>query len=137
MKLAHTREWFEGKARREGDLEIAGGIPAQDLSQEDTAERRVAKLSLLRPQERTRSISDITRNPLRRELDHMHWAAAMARKGWVPVARMLSAMMLLADHAISKKAAAENRQCRLTTLSANAARGRIRPNPGQRQRIVP
>ena len=42
MKLAITREWFERKAKLEGDLEIAAGILARDPSPQDAAEQRVS-----------------------------------------------------------------------------------------------
>lgn len=35
MKLALTREWFERKAKLEGDLEIAAGVLARDPSQQE------------------------------------------------------------------------------------------------------
>lgn len=45
MKLAITREWFEGKAMLEGELEIAAGILARDPFPENaTEEDSVAEL---------------------------------------------------------------------------------------------
>ncbi|MFN3858811.1 MAG: helix-turn-helix transcriptional regulator [Caulobacter sp.] len=37
MKLAFSREWFERKAKLEGDLEIAAGMLARDPSPEEAA----------------------------------------------------------------------------------------------------
>src|SRR6266704_5158962 len=51
MKLAITREWFDGKARNEGDLEIAAGILARDPSPADADEpvtpTRIAGVQIL------------------------------------------------------------------------------------------
>lgn len=37
MKLAISREWFERKAKLEGDLEVAAGMLARDPSPEEAA----------------------------------------------------------------------------------------------------
>ncbi len=42
MKLAITREWFERKAKLEGDLEVAAGMLARDPSPEEPATTRAA-----------------------------------------------------------------------------------------------
>ncbi|WP_108519119.1 helix-turn-helix domain-containing protein [Bradyrhizobium algeriense] len=61
MKLAITREWFDGKARNEGDLEIAAGILARDPSPADAAEpvtpTRIAFGSLVEYMRRKRGLS--------------------------------------------------------------------------------
>ncbi len=46
MKLAITREWFERKAKLEGDLEIAAGMLARDPSPEEAATRPTAETDM-------------------------------------------------------------------------------------------
>lgn len=46
MKLAITREWFERKARLEGDFEVAAGMLARDPSPEETATRSAPETDL-------------------------------------------------------------------------------------------
>lgn len=46
MKLVITREWFERKAKLEGDFEIAAGMLARDPSPEEAATRSLPETDL-------------------------------------------------------------------------------------------
>ena len=46
MKLAITREWFERKAKLEGDFEIAAGMLARDPSPEEAATQPISQTDL-------------------------------------------------------------------------------------------
>jgi hypothetical protein len=48
MKLTLTKDWFTSRAAREGDVDIAAGLPARRPSPEDTDADRQS-LSEVRP----------------------------------------------------------------------------------------